>query len=121
MSVITPLQSTLILEDDPKNLKVTDDPCTGRCAAVWARNVLSFFLNACEVGGEQMSMSLVVGFPAAFIWVGAAAVVSPLWAVNDERAKDIAISFYESAFAPTPLPLWEGVVGHPVRMMKNRI
>ena len=58
------------------------------------------FLNACEVGGAAEALSLVAGFPAAFLKAGASALVSPLWVVNDERAFEIARGFYDAALAP---------------------
>ena len=34
---------------------------------------------------------------AAFLLAGASAVVAPLWAINDETAKQIALGFYAAA------------------------
>jgi hypothetical protein len=105
MSITNPLASQLILEDTPDDLQPpmidrdeVRDKGLGRMHPL-------VFLNACEVGGAAASLSLVAGFPAAFLGAGAAAVISPLWVVNDERAKQIAELFYEQAFAEDPVAL----------------
>lgn len=101
MSVMEPNTSKLILEDDPKNLKPTMVNTTEVRRGLGRDHPL-VFLNACDVGGVAASLSLVAGFPAAFLGAGAAAVISPLWAVHDERAKEIAEFFYTHAFGPSP-------------------
>ena len=55
----------------------------------------------CEALGEALvALSLVAGFPGAFLYAGAAALVSPLWVVNDERACNIARDLYTALFVP---------------------
>jgi CHAT domain-containing protein len=98
MSVAAPDTSQLILEDTPNNLRPTAVNRTEVRRGLGREHPL-VFLNACEVGGVAASLSLVAGFPAAFLNAGAAAVVSPLWVVNDERAKEISEFFYNAALA----------------------
>jgi hypothetical protein len=59
------------------------------------------FLNACDVGGAATTLSLVAGFPAAFLGAGSSAVIAPLWVVSDKRARQISEQFYKSAFSGT--------------------
>ncbi|MEO7057202.1 MAG: CHAT domain-containing protein, partial [Caldimonas sp.] len=104
MSVSAPDTSFLVLEDTPQ---VLQPPVIGR---VETRRGLGrqrplVFLNACEVGGAASSLDIVAGFPAAFLSAGAAAVVCPLWAVNDERAQRIAEIFYERVLVADGAPL----------------
>ena len=54
------------------------------------------FLNACEVGRPTISLSGIGGFAGAFIDIGAAAVIAPLWSVRDGIAYDVALRFYEA-------------------------
>jgi hypothetical protein len=58
------------------------------------------FLNACEVVG-------VGGFAAAFIELGASAVIAPLWSVKDSIAHDIAMDFYGRVKAEPATPFAE--------------
>lgn len=104
MSVSAPDTSFLVLEDTPQLLQ---PPVIGR---VETRRGLGrqrplVFLNACEVGAAASSLDIVAGFPAAFLSAGAAAVVCPLWAVNDERAQRIAEIFYERVLVAGGEPL----------------
>ncbi|MBN1653528.1 MAG: CHAT domain-containing protein [Deltaproteobacteria bacterium] len=101
MSITNPLGSELTLEDPPKVLKPTmiarDEVRRGL-----GREHPLVFLNACEAGGSAASLSLVAGFPAAFLSAGASAVICPLWAVSDERAKKIAKDFYLEVLRTSP-------------------
>ncbi|GAA1945589.1 hypothetical protein GCM10009837_84510 [Streptomyces durmitorensis] len=54
------------------------------------------FLNACELGRPGLGLASVEGFPAAFIACDAAAVIAPLWAVDDGPAHQVAIDFYQA-------------------------
>jgi hypothetical protein len=104
MSIAAPDTSFLVLEDTPNVLK---PPAIGRTEV---RRGLGkqrplIFLNACEVGGTAASLAMVAGFPAAFLSAGAAAVVCPLWAVNDERAMRIAKDFYARVLVADGEPL----------------
>jgi CHAT domain-containing protein len=53
------------------------------------------FLNACQVGAGRAVLGNYSGMASAFVRVGAAAVIAPLWSVNDDVASAIAIDFYE--------------------------
>ncbi|SEN30123.1 CHAT domain-containing protein [Nitrosospira multiformis] len=97
MSIIDPDASYLLMEDTPQKLTpllvARHEVCNG-----FGRQHPLVFLNACDVGAIGASLSLVAGFPAAFLYAGASALVSPLWAINDERAQKIAEEFYREAF-----------------------
>jgi hypothetical protein len=97
MSITDPDASVLVMEDTPNDLTPLSIARSEVCAGLGIQHPL-VFLNACEVGAAAASMSLVAGFPAAFLYSGAAALVSPLWAVNDERARKIAEEFYREVF-----------------------
>lgn len=53
------------------------------------------FLNACQVGTGDALLGTYTGMGAAFLTAGAAAVVAPLWSVDDGQARAIALRFYE--------------------------
>jgi CHAT domain-containing protein len=57
------------------------------------------FLNACEVGRPSISLVGIGGFARAFIDLGAAAVIAPLWSVADTVAFDVAERFYREVQA----------------------
>ena len=97
MSIPHPDASELMLEDTPHVLTPMSVARYEVCNGFGKQHPL-VFLNACEVGAAGASLSLVAGFPAAFLYAGASALVSPLWAVNDERAGKIAEEFYREAF-----------------------
>jgi CHAT domain-containing protein len=61
------------------------------------------FLNACEVGGQRLSLDGAGGFANAFIELNAAAVVAPLWAVEDVAAGLVTRSFYKDVLKGVPL------------------
>ena len=56
------------------------------------------FLNACELGTGSQSLGAYAGTAEAFISAGATAVIAPLWAIDDDEARSIAIGFYKSVF-----------------------
>ncbi|MEW6428947.1 MAG: CHAT domain-containing protein [Thermodesulfobacteriota bacterium] len=93
MSITDPDASVLVMEDTPNDLTPLSIARSEVCDGLGSQHPL-VFLNACEVGAAAASMSLVAGFPAAFLYSGASALVSPLWTVNDERARRIAEDFY---------------------------
>jgi len=97
MSINDPDASLLVMEDSPANLKPKHVARREVCDGLGSQHPL-IFLNACEVGGTAAALSLVAGFPAAFLYAGAAALVSPLWAVNDAHAHRIAEDFYQQVF-----------------------
>lgn len=97
MLISDPNASKLIMEDTPHVLT----PRLVMRREVWeglGRQHPLVFLNACEVGSAGASLSLVAGFPRAFMRAGASALVSPLWTINDKRAAEIAKEFYREAF-----------------------
>lgn len=55
------------------------------------------FLNACEVGRPAIALVGIGGFAKAFIDLGAAGVIAPLWSVSDTTAFDVAQRFYSAA------------------------
>src|SRR5690606_29923004 len=57
------------------------------------------FLNACQVGSGQAILGDYGGMAHAFLYAGAAGVVAPLWSIKDSIAREIAMRFYEQAFA----------------------
>lgn len=59
------------------------------------------FLNACQVGSGSEMLGDYAGIAAAFLYIGASGVLAPLWSVNDEKAKEIALGFYQDAFTGT--------------------
>src|SRR6266436_9584178 len=73
-----------------------DNPDTLNCSQVRALQgfMAAFkdgplaFLNACEVGGQVLTLDGVGGFANSFIQMGASAVVAPLWAGQDMVARD---------------------------------
>jgi hypothetical protein len=54
------------------------------------------FLNACEIGRPGAGLAAVGGFAASFIASDAAAVIAPLWAVDDGVAHEVAVTFYQA-------------------------
>jgi len=56
------------------------------------------FLNACQAGASDELLGDYAGLAAAFLRVGAAGVIAPLWAVDDKIAKDVATRFYRGVF-----------------------
>lgn len=52
------------------------------------------FLNACEVGQGAEMLGQYGGMAAAFLLAGARGVIAPLWKIDDEIAKQIALEFY---------------------------
>lgn len=63
-------------------------------AATFGKSKPVVFLNACEVGRPAPSLIGLGGFARSFIQQGAAAVIAPLWSVDDEVAHEIALAFY---------------------------
>lgn len=58
------------------------------------------FLNACEVGRPTVALAGIGGFAAAFLDLGASAVIAPLRSVKDTIAYKVAEKFYEAAVKP---------------------
>ena len=65
------------------------------------------FLNACQVGRLAPALIGLGGFAAAFIKLGASAVIAPLWSVKDSIAHEIAMEFYGRVKAEPKTPFAE--------------
>ena len=105
-----PLRSQLIMEDSPDNLRPTVISAQEVETGLGKAHPL-VFLNACQVGAAGQSLSLMAGFPGAFLKAGASAVISPLWTISDEHAKAITEEFYKAAFANPGATLGEIMQG----------
>lgn len=57
------------------------------------------FLNACQVGAGDEVLGDYAGMAAAFVTIGAAAVVAPLWSIDDVAAHRFALDFYDTTLA----------------------
>ncbi len=53
------------------------------------------FLNACQVGTASTVLSTYGGSAGAFLGTGCRGFLAPLWNVDDEVAKSIALDFYQ--------------------------
>lgn len=62
------------------------------------------FLNACQVGQGEQVLGDYSGLAAAFLFAGAAAVVAPLWSIQDTVAKEIALDFYRQTLEGDAAP-----------------
>lgn len=62
------------------------------------------FLNACQVGASREVLGDYAGMAEAFLFVGASAVVAPLWSIDDRVARSLALSFYRAASGPAAKP-----------------
>lgn len=57
------------------------------------------FLNACQVGTGSEVLGDYSGIAAEFLNAGASGVIAPLWSVQDDIAKSVALTFYERVFS----------------------
>jgi hypothetical protein len=105
MNQQNPYASVLVLEDDADNFvpMVLKDPAIQKRGM--GREHPLVFLNACQVGGTGAELSFVAGWPQAFLSMGAAAVVAPLWSVGDESARTVAEEFYKVVVNDSPITL----------------
>lgn len=62
------------------------------------------FLNACQVGQGSEALGDYAGMAAAFLRIGASAVVAPLWSIEDATARSIALAFYQETLANGTAP-----------------
>jgi hypothetical protein len=67
------------------------------------------FLNACQVGAGQRILGDYGGMAVAFLAIGAAAIVAPVWSVNDIVASKAAKSFYEVVLGDEQVPVAEAL------------
>lgn len=58
------------------------------------------FLNACQVGADKRVLGDYGGLASTLLRIGAAAVVAPLWNVDDVVAAAIARDFYAATWTP---------------------
>ena len=73
------------------------------------RTAKSFlFMNACQVGVGGEELGQYAGFAGFAIAAGFSGFVGPLWSVNDEVAKRIAVDFYQRCFGT------DGTASRPV-------
>jgi CHAT domain-containing protein len=56
------------------------------------------FLNACQVGTASSVLSSYGGLAGSFLGTGCRGFLAPLWDVDDDVAKDIALEFYDATF-----------------------
>jgi hypothetical protein len=69
------------------------------------RKTRSFlFMNACQVGVGGDELGQYAGFPGMAIGAGFSGFVGPLWSVNDQIAKGIALDFYRRTFGSDGKP-----------------
>lgn len=85
--------SELILEDGPLNAL----SMAGKPLCLFAQPLV--YLNACSVGAAGFSVGRAAGFAATLLegdgqQGGCTGLIAPYWVVNDERAKDFAVSLY---------------------------
>ena len=106
MSMKTPYKSQLLMEDHPQSITPPNISSYEVETGLGAEHPL-IFLNACQAGATADQLSLVSGFPAAFLKAGASAVICPLWTVDDEQASIISKLFYEAAFEQPGITLGE--------------
>lgn len=99
MSIADPDASLLVMEDTPDDVTPALVAREEVCDGLGVERPL-VFLNACEVGGSGAALSLVAGFPGAFLYAGASALISPLWVINDRKACEIAKGFYDTVLSP---------------------
>jgi hypothetical protein len=68
-------------------------------ASALGRSAKSFILmNACQVGVGGEELGQYAGFAGYAIAAGFSGFMGPLWSVNDEVAKRIAVDFYRRCF-----------------------
>jgi hypothetical protein len=78
-------------------------------ASALGRSAKSFiFMNACQVGVGGEELGQYAGFAGYAIAAGFSGFMGPLWSVNDEVAKRIAVDFYRRCFGT------DGTASRPV-------
>ena len=90
---------TPILKLDPKDVvSSTQVIALVGFLAAFGRHPFTF-LNSCEVGQAVRTLAGLGGFPNAFLRLGAAALVAPLWSVEDPVAEKVCKLFYKQVLA----------------------
>lgn len=104
----SPMDSRLRLSD---NFLDTFDVNGARLSKEARRPLV--FLNACEVAQHGWSLTEIGGWAEAFCEAGSSAFVGPYWAVNDQVARKVALTFYQA--------LHDGdTVGNAIRKVRRR-
>jgi hypothetical protein len=83
-----------ILMDD---IETTLDPVS--VYGVEESPVRVVFLNACQLGQGETMLGDYAGMVAAFLRMGATAVIAPLWKVDDTVARGVATRFFAAVLA----------------------
>ena len=61
------------------------------------------FLNACQAGRADFSMTKIGGWGPRFLGAGAAAFIAPYWSIRDQAAGAFARAFYRHLLAGEPI------------------
>jgi len=85
----------IFLDGGEERLTSLELPAIPQMAAAFKKRPM-VFLNACEVGRPTVALTGIGGFAAAFLDLGASAVVAPLWSVKDTIAFEVAKTFYKA-------------------------
>jgi hypothetical protein len=91
--------------DDDEELRARESETLPGFVKLFDTDNPVIFINSCSTGQMVPALSGGAGFPRSFGNLGARAVVAPLWPVDDELARDIAIGIYEAALAPGAPPV----------------
>ena len=94
-----PERSALILEGGDR---LTPEDLGGRVANLGKARPL-VFLNACQVGQSQMTLTGIGGWASRFLRAGAGGFIGAYWSVYDSPAFDFARAFYGHLLAGVPI------------------
>ncbi len=94
-----PERSALILEGGDRP---TPEDLGGRVANLGKARPL-VFLNACQVGQSQMTLTGIGGWAGRFLRAGAGGFIGAYWSVYDRPAFDFARAFYGHLLAGLPI------------------
>jgi hypothetical protein len=97
-----PQEATIFLDNDwPLDASLFLEAPVGRTHQPF------LFLNACQVGQAGESLGDYAGFAGCCLRNGFRGFVAPLWSVSDDIAHEVALQFYDAAFAAPPTPVAE--------------
>jgi len=94
-----PERSALILEGGDR---LTPEDLGGRVANLGKARPL-VFLNACQVGQSQMTLTGIGGWAGRFLRAGAGGFIGAYWSVYDRPAFEFARAFYGHMLAGVPI------------------
>jgi hypothetical protein len=94
-----PERSALTLEGGDR---LTPEDLGGRVSNLGKARPL-VFLNACQVGQSQMTLTDIGGWASRFLRAGAGGFVGAYWSVYDRPASDFALAFYGHLIAGVPV------------------